>query len=1333
MAKKPYSTGKIIGITCGSIFGFFVILPLLTIALNLTGVDSSVVSWVVLLGVAAAVILIIRRQAKKPAPELEAAPVAAPVMMQPQQVPVVSTGGNYVTTVCQHSFSAEELAGKATISCPCGYKFKTKDLIEYHELRLTYLKAERELVVVRQRLVDSTAKSGANTQAQTSSVPAPPAKKSVKRTKASISLQQWLIMGASAIVVMAGSVFVSVNLNTLSSEAFLAVTAGVGIGTAVLAFWGRKFSVMLSNFMATFSSSMLMFSLLVVGDIFFPFTWDTAPGWWWGLDLLVVSAVAFVLTRVKSNFGWKLVSIAALAASGTTFSFGQIRTMFEEGSPSFAWFSAAVIFCALLVAILSTQLAKIKFEVGQGTSDLEYEKDLANREEVALQKFTSYTVALFGVLGFGYVVFNSLLRIGMAPEPLSFSAFAAVGVLGVATKSIWVKALSQEKETQGRISSWLHILAFTGVALGLSSWNRFIAGENLWAGVLGITVIAFAIVFAGFYIKNIASHSLAIQTAHFAVVGSWLLWYLGDQTSFNNVLAATGLLLVVFAMSLVYQSWLGVSRLTLLPASIFHFIGLVALVLSIRTNSEFNMASINYALVALGLVILSASYSPLIALVNRKLGKEFNPATQQLVFWFTALLTFVLTLPINQDSSPASYLFLLAVTGGSALLTGLVAASSAEKVSVLSKLLLRYSYAFQAISVLMLITASRDRTELVAAGILLIALASLNYQIAWLGKIRSAVWLAYGFSLGGLLLIADAQRDNFAIATHLALLIVISLLLNIVLRLVDKRVAGKYTTNFALISVFGLTISSLAVNFNKWLDTANSDQVWLGLALLSLVGVIAAGSAEFKRFSTGTKSTALRIAALAYTFVSFLTMASFPLNEELNDSWGAGNLLAWRRIFVGSLFALVVFRQLQISSREKVKATTGWFALSYLAPVGVALITSFLIRDHINLEKFNLEIYTIPLALALALPPLFNSAASKALKRLAGMDVPLLFPITASVLYSLTQDISDVPTAYRLVVSTAILAAYSWWRFTRTSTLLWSVLDYIGLVGLALSLAQLIEVLAPNIWDGPELFGVGAAVAVWLGNKSLKKVIEFKSSMFTHGLPLVALLIPSIIYTYTTLDISLELTSPSQITRIISVLVIAIVALLLGIRNGNLGIALAGGSSLSLIFLPITWVSAGNTADMDTTISLRALGISLFLFLFLGGLRSINKIPDSSYFYLGIPIVVALGPSLFLTIQSIGDPTITRVDWWRFGITMAVSITLLVVGSLRSLGGLFFPGLVGVVVGVLPYAFQPIARESWFLWVVLLLIAAVMVWIAVRLEQLRKLGKSGASWIKTLR
>ncbi len=73
---------------------------------------------------------------------------------------------------------------------------------------------------------------------------------------------------------------------------------------------------------------------------------------------------------------------------------------------------------------------------------------------------------------------------------------------------------------------------------------------------------------------------------------------------------------------------------------------------------------------------------------------------------------------------------------------------------------------------------------------------------------------------------------------------------------------------------------------------------------------------------------------------------------------------------------------------------------------------------------------------------------------------------------------------------------------------------------------------------------------------------------------------------------------------------------------------------------------------------------------------------------------------------------------------------LVVVGNL---GGLFFPGLVGVFLGVLPYAFKPIASRSWFLWMILLFIAAIMIWIAVRLEQMRKVGKSSISWVKALK
>ena len=605
--------------------------------------------------------------------------------------------------------------------------------------------------------------------------------------------------------------------------------------------------------------------------------------------------------------------------------------------------------------------------------------------------------------------------------------------------------------------------------------------------------------------------------------------------------------------------------------------------------------------------------------------------------------------------------------------------------------------------------------------------------MAWIGKNKSSVWLAYGSSLAGLLAFATTLRDDLLISAHLALMIVVSLALNYVLRIVDKRVAEKYTSYFSLISVFGLTISSFLINFEQWTNPANSGQILFGLLILVLVAGLATGFAELSRFGSGKAGIALRVAALGYLLLAYSTVARFTLDEQMSAKYGAENLLGWRQIFVAAVFAVVVFRQLQISSKQKSNTTTGWFALSYLAPVTIALTTSELLRNSVDLDKFNLELFTVPLAIALAIPALFNSAAPKSLKRLIGMDVPLLFPVAASALYSLTQNINEESTVYRLVASTAILAAYSWFRFSKSQSKLWAALEYAGLLGLGLSLAQLVEVVAPDLIDGPELFGLGAAGAIVLGNRNLKKVLEFKSTIFTFGVPLFALVLPSVIYTYTTLDTSIQLTNPTQIIRIVTVLLIALAALLLGVRNGNLGTALAGGASLSLLLVPITWASAGQSSDYETTVALRALGISLFLFLFLGGLRSINKLPDSSYLYLGIPSVVALGPSLFLTITSIGNSSLTRVDWWRFGILMVATVTLLVVGALRSLGGLFFPGLVGVIVGVLPYAFQPIARESWFLWVILLLIAGVMVWIAVRLEQLRKLGKSGASWIKSLR
>jgi hypothetical protein len=1339
MSKQPPSAGKIIGITCGSIFAVLVLLPAL--AFSNFGFGTGLINLLLPAAVIVGVILIVRNNRKikagfDSAQQQAVVPPQAVASAQPTYSAPVATG--YPTTVCQHVFTLEELKGKTSISCPCGYTFKVQDLLSYRELSDAYLDIGDKLNQARQKLINSMQKSAATTSqsAAASSATAKPAavqsRPRVKRNRTALTLQQWLIIGASAIIVMAGSVFVSANLNTLSSEGFLAVTSVIALVTGGLAIWGRKFSVMLANFMANFSSAMLMFSILIIGDIAFAFTWDTAPAWWWTVDLLVVAAVSTLLARFTANFGWKIASLAGLTASALTLSVGQIREMFADGSAEFGLFTAATLVFAVLIGMASKWIGTFKAKVNQVTSEVEYEKDLAKREQSALDGFTFWSVSALSVVGLGYALFSLIARAGQAPEPVTFSTLALATVLALVLKRFWIGALSSTGTTLERINTWLNILSFTTVALSLSAWIRYVLGENVWGGVASTAVLLFATVAAGFYIKKLSLHQAAIQTAHFALVGAWLLWYPGVGLDGSTTLSAVGLILVSFAMSLAYQFWLGTSRLSIVFAAVTNFIGLLAIALGLRINQAFEITSVDYALFSLGLVVLSIAFVPITALTAQDSASGLKSGMQQVYLWLTGALVLFLAMP-SIPVGDQQNVNLAAVIAISALATGLLSVISNAKQLELSNLLSKYSYLFQGATMAILLLSLSAREELAIVGTAFLAFAGFNYALAWVSKRPTSVWLAYGFSLAGLLLVADAQRENWLISTHLALVIVLALALNFALRIVDKRVSGRYNSYFAIFSIFGSTLGSLVINYSKWTNIENSDQVLIGLGLFVLIALLSASLGELKRFNKGKLSMALRVTGLAYLVLAFVSFVQLPLNEELSATYGDLNLVYYRIILVGVVFAAITLRQLKLVSKEGDAATYGWFALSYLAPVSVALTASGLLANHVEFGKFELELYTIPLAIALAIPALFNSALEKRAKQIFSFDVPVLFPVATSLIFAITENIDESTTVYRLLVSSLVLAAFAQWKLSTIKNVAWVTLSYLGLVGLALSLGQLVEVQAPDLWDGPEVFGFALAAAVFQGNRNASQVFEFKSTIFTRGLPLFVLLLPSILETYKTLDVSIELTNPVQITRILSVLVISLLALILGIRGGSLGSALAGGASLTLLVLPITWVSAGTTNDLDNTIALRGLAIALFLYLFLGGLRSINKIPDSSYLYLGIPTVVGLGPALFLTLSSIGDSELTQVDWWRFGIVVGTSIVLLVVGALRSLGGLFFPGLVGVVLGVLPYAFQPVARESWFLWVVLLLIAAVMVWIAVRLENIRKLGKSGVSWIKALR
>ncbi|MEY2737098.1 MAG: hypothetical protein RL683_216, partial [Actinomycetota bacterium] len=222
--------------------------------------------------------------------------------------------------------------------------------------------------------------------------------------------------------------------------------------------------------------------------------------------------------------------------------------------------------------------------------------------------------------------------------------------------------------------------------------------------------------------------------------------------------------------------------------------------------------------------------------------------------------------------------------------------------------------------------------------------------------------------------------------------------------------------------------------------------------------------------------------------------------------------------------------------------------------------------------------------------------------------------------------------------------------------------------------------------------------------------------------------LPSALYTATTSGVNFTELSAEQITRAVAVLIVSGLSVLAGLRAGNRGLAYSGVLGLAII----TWVHAALVVP-DAVVEFRSIVIGAVLMTALTSLKNAGKLRGNSIVWLGIPIAVAMIPAIFNSLAALANPELSTVDWWRFGIVVTASAVMLIAGSLREIAGMFFPGLVGVVLAALPYGFKRVQQESWFLWVLLLIIAGIMVWIAVRMDQLRKQGKSSTTWLKELK
>jgi hypothetical protein len=274
------------------------------------------------------------------------------------------------------------------------------------------------------------------------------------------------------------------------------------------------------------------------------------------------------------------------------------------------------------------------------------------------------------------------------------------------------------------------------------------------------------------------------------------------------------------------------------------------------------------------------------------------------------------------------------------------------------------------------------------------------------------------------------------------------------------------------------------------------------------------------------------------------------------------------------------------------------------------------------------------------------------------------------------------------------------------------------------------------IYDGSELFwtpvAVGLLVAALLGSKQ-GFLPERTKSLLVAGVPLLAIILSSTAVSWMTVTAPVTSLDGLQLTRLLALAIGGAVLLTLGLRIGNLGVTVAGGTALGLTLVPNVWFRIEDAFSGRSAIEMKALFVGVLAYMAIRAIVAIAKLELRSIVWVGVPAAIAMVPSVLNLLSALPQQSLTSEDWIRFGIVLGGSTLMLVLGALRRLGGLFVPGAIGVVVSALPYAWKQITAQSWGLWVILILVAALLVFVAIRLEQFRKGTKNASSWLKELR
>ena len=1364
---------KAFGIGCGGL----ALMAFLSMIMLTNGLASAI-GPIFMFGIIGIIIFVIVRQnrstsnSSKPGNSYEPATsqLGQPRATAPAPGPDSSAAvGRLGNPICTHTFAEDAVASNAAFTCPCGNYFEAGDIIKYNQLLEKRIKINaqlfeiRDLVSLKQNVnfrsdpnavpVKKAAAQGASSlptgarsvakpsvianEPRPTFVPAAStapiyAEKTISRPKVAFSLQQWLIIAASLLVLIAGTVFVNTGIQSgWPFWIFAIVTVSIGAATGFGSFKLRKMSAVISSFLAAFSAAMQLATMSILGDQIsngtsWDFIWSSMPSWWWTISLLVVAAISLALARLSSVFGYKAIALLATTTAAFIFDFGFVV---PQLSANWAPINLAVLtLAAVAIAAESKFVRNITAPALADETYKDYAEDLAKREDNGLAQFTRFAAPLLVVAGLAAALIKSIAGLNVG-DPLVLNPVAVLVVAlawaGVSfTADRYSSQITKDGSASTKLSPFANAVVFISATVALVQCTLPV-DVNIVASPLTLAAIV-VLALAGPALGRFKTSAGVANLATYVGAAFWLQFEISNSASSGNWNGARyGWFALAFGFALTFIDRRYQSKRNALPSAFINGIALIVLFSDFKSNADLSSTSLIYALLALAVVLAPNARVALDYVLNGRRNAESLVPSAWVAFGFSAALLLLAAMPnASEQGSTLEELLGLAFAF---MVYSAVAYVIGQRKSVLATakpVFTAHHYLGQLMSVLLILFSVSSINDLsnprITYTTIVAGLIVLNYAIGAVARQSLKLQIGYVLMLAAFFINMWGVQAKWLLTVSTVQFLSVALLTGLHAFALARRTSasGDEKRLTVLIGIGASLLIGLGAQAISW-QTASGQDAFFVLALIALI----AGLCQLvSRIPAIAKSDLAKKIygelSLSYAAFALVTIFSYSLEQrEIDARWYAISALA--------VFTLVTYIQ-RIGT--KLAALSFVFLLSNLA-LSITLAT--LAYEAFG-SAFVPEVFSVFGSLALILSSALTRTDFGKARRYLLVEIPLLGTAVFSLLVSIATQDMGFATTLREILGSATIATFALIKVRSSSSIAWISASYLASIATAEAIAHTVSVNLLAEFNGPEIYSLPAAAAIIGVHQLALKKMNLKGTLFSFGLPIGVALVPSTIYTYADWGASLSDLAVAQIVRVLAVLIVSALLLTLGLRKGNLANASMGVAGLTLLVVPMT-ASQSSGLGVSYVVQNTAMVIGLFVFAVIAIARLAGRATENTRLTLGVPITIIMAPALFNSLAALGEPDLQAVDWWRFGILLTASLIMLVLGTLRETAGLFFPGLFGVLLSALPYGFKQTQKEQWFLWVLLLVIAGFMVWLAMRLERMRKQGRTSAAWLRELK